>query len=83
MITVITISYGYAIKLQWNYKVGIIIIPEGHPCQNGNEMAAMILTYPPMYCPNNTSCGPQIPSPRNVIVSAAENDRFSSCGFGG
>ena len=36
--------------------VGIIIIPEGHPRQNGNEMAAMMLTYPPMYCPNNTSC---------------------------
>ena len=31
--------------------VGIIIIPEGHPRQNGNEMAAMMLTYPPMYCP--------------------------------
>ena len=55
-ITIITVSYRCAIKLQLNYKVGIIIIPEGHPCQNGNEMAAMILTYPLMYCHNNTSC---------------------------
>ena len=56
MMTIITVSHRYAIKLSLNYKVDIIIIPEGHPCQNGNEMAAMILTYPPMYCPNNTSC---------------------------
>ena len=55
MMTIITVSYSYAIKLQLNYKVGIILIQEGHPCQNGKEMAVMILTYPPMYCPNNPS----------------------------
>ena len=56
MMTIITVSYRYAIKLWSNYNVCIIIIPEGHPRQNGNEMAAMILAYPPMYCPNNRSC---------------------------
>ena len=44
------------IELQGRYHDTIIIIPEGHPYQNGNDMAAILLTYPPMYCPNRTSC---------------------------